>query len=75
MVGVFPTGGHLGVAPDGIMRLQPTWAGGRIAYLLAMAGRYFPETNQCFTDRVCRNKGDKSVGRGKGKPAKGKGKG
>ena len=27
VVRVFPTGGHLGTAPDGITRLQPTWAG------------------------------------------------
>ena len=76
VVGVFPTGGHLGTAPDGILRLQPTWAAGRIAYLLATAGRYLPETHQVFTDPVLRNKGDnKGAGKGKGKPGKGKGKG
>ena len=75
VVGIFPTGGHLGTAPDGIMRLQPSWAGGRIAYLLSTAGRYLPDTHQCFTDRVRRNKGDKGAGKGKGKPGKGKGKG
>ena len=75
VVGVFPTGGHLGTAPDGILRLQPTWAGGRIAYLLSTAGRYLPETHQVFTDRVRRNKGgNKGAGKGKGKPGKGKGK-
>ena len=75
VVGVFPTGGHLGTAPDGILRLQPSWAGGRIAYLLSTAGRYLPETHQVFTDRVRRNKGgNKGAGKGKGKPGKGKGK-
>ena len=63
------------MTPDSIMRLQPTWAGGRIAYLLSTAGQYFPEIHQCFTDRVRRNKGDKGAGKGKGKPGKGKGKG
>ena len=75
VVGVFPTGGQLGTAPDGIVRLQPTWVGGRIAYLLSIAGGYLPETHQCFTDRVRRNKGDKGAGKGKGKPGKCKGKG
>ena len=80
VVGVFPTGGHLGgtaatTACDGITRLQPTWAGGRIAYLLATAGRYRPERHQCFTDHVRRNKGSKGVGKGKGKSGKGEGKG
>ena len=75
VAGVFPAGGRLGTAPDGIMRPQPTWAGGRIAYLFATARRYLPETHQCFADRARRNKGDKGAGNGKGKPGKGKGKG
>ena len=45
VVGVFPTKGQLGTAPDGVLRLQATWAGGRIFYLWATAGRYLPDTH------------------------------
>ena len=48
VVGVFPTGGQLGTAPDGVLRLQATWAGGRISYLFSTAGRYLPDTHMCF---------------------------
>ena len=55
----------MGTAPDGIMRPQPTWASGRIAYLLAAAGRCLPEAHQLFADRVRRSKGDKGLVKGK----------
>ena len=66
---------HHGTNPDGVLRLQATWAGGRISYLLATAGKYLPESRQVFSDRVRRNKGDKGGGKGKGKDGKGNGKG
>ena len=75
VVGIFPTGGHHGTNPDGVLRLQATWAGGRISYLLATAGKYLPESHQVFSDRVRRNKGEKGGGKGKGKDSKGNGKG
>ena len=75
LVGVFPTGGQHGTTPDGVLRLQATLAGGRISYLLATAGKCLPDTHQCFSERVRRNKGEKGVGKGKGKEAKGGGKG
>ena len=71
VVGVFPTGGQHGTNPDGVLRLQATWGGGRISYLLATACKYRPESHQVFSDRVRRNKGDKGVGKGKGKDGKG----
>ena len=37
VVGVFPTGGHLGQCPDAILRLQPTWSGSRLSHLLVLA--------------------------------------
>ena len=58
-----------------VVGVFPTGGGGRIAYLIATAGRYLPETHQVFTDCVRRNKGDQGAGKGKGKPGKGKGKG
>ena len=75
VVGIFPTGGHHGTNPDAVLRLQATWAGGRISYLLATAGKYLPESHQVFSDRVRRNKGEKGGGKGKGKDGKGNGKG
>ena len=75
MVGILPTGGHHGTNPDGVLRLQATWAGGRVSYLLATAGKYLPESHQVFSDRVRRNKGEKGGGKGKGKEGKGNGKG
>ena len=67
--------GHHGTNPDGVLRIQATWAGGRISYLLATAGKYLPESHQVFSDRVRRNKGEKGGGKGKGKEGKGNGKG
>ena len=67
VVGIFPTGGQHGTNPDAVLRLQATWAGGRVSYLLATAGKYLPESHQVFSDRVRRNKGDKGGGKGKGK--------
>ena len=75
VVGIFPTGGHHETHPDGALRLQATWAGGRISYLLATAGKYLPESHQVFSDRGRRNKGEKGGGKGKGKDGKGNGKG
>ena len=43
VVGVFPTGGHLGQCPDAILRLQPTWAGSRLSYLLVLASKFLVE--------------------------------
>ena len=75
VVGVFPTGGHLGPVPDAVLRLQASHAGGRISYLLATAGKYLPESHQCFSDRVKRDQREKGMGKGKGKEKKGGGKG
>ena len=75
VVGVFPTGGHLGPVPDAVLRLQASHAGGRISYLLATAGKYLPESHQCFSDRVKRDQREKGLGKGKGKEKKGGGKG
>ena len=52
VVGVFPTDGHLGQCPDAILRLQPTWAGSRLSYLLVLAAKFLVENRQIFTDRV-----------------------
>ena len=71
VVGVFPTGGHLGQCPDAILRLQPTWAGSRLSYLLVLAAKFLVETRQIFTDRVRKPKGKgkgKEKGAGKGNP-------
>ena len=67
VVGVFPTGGQLGTIPDAVLRLQASHAGGRISYLLATAGKYLPESHQCFSERVRRDQREKGVGKGKGK--------
>ena len=58
-----------------LLRLQAIWARGRISYLLAIAGKYLPESHQVFSDSVRRNKGDKGVGKGNGKDGKGPSKG
>ena len=69
VVGVFPTGGHLGQCPDAILRLQPTWAGSRLSYLLVLAAKFLVENRQIFTDRVRKPKGKgKEKGAGKGNP-------
>ena len=67
VVGIFPTGGQLGAVPDAVLRLQASHAGGRISYLLATAGKYLPDSHQCFSDRVRRDQREKGVGKGKGK--------
>ena len=74
VVGVVLTRSQHGTRPDGTLRLQAIWAGGRVSYLLATAGKYLPESHQVFSDRVS-NKGDKGVGKGKGKEGKRLGKG
>ena len=66
VVGVFPTGGQLGQCPDAILRLQPTWTGARLSYLLVMAAKFLVENRQIFTDRVRKPKG-KGNGKGAGK--------
>ena len=84
VVGLFPTGGQLGQCPDAILRLQPTWTGARLSYLLVMAAKFLVENRQVFTDRVRKPKG-KGKGKGackgnpqepgrKGKKGNGKGK-
>ena len=74
VVGVFPTGGHLGTVPDAVPWLQASHAGGRISYWLATAGKYLPESHQCFSDRAKRDQREKGMGKGKGKEKKGAGK-
>ena len=85
LLGVFPTGGHFNDVPDGLLRLQPGYAGSRLSHLLAQASRYLADTHQVFQDRVRRPQpggkgGDKGKGKGKqvggkGKAGKGKAKG
>ena len=85
LLGVFPTGGHFNDIPDGLLRLQPGYAGSRLSHILAQASRYLADTHQVFQDRVRRPQpggkgGDKGKGKGKqaggkGKAGKGKGKG
>ena len=65
VVGEIPTGGHLGTAPDGIMRLQPTWAGGRIAcFFPELVVTFRKPTNVSLTECVP-TKATKVLGRGK----------
>ena len=40
LLGVFPTGGHFNDVPDGLLRLQPSYAGSRLSHILAQASRY-----------------------------------
>ena len=70
LVGIFPTGGHWEGTADAVLRLQSSWVGGRISYLLTAAAPYLGETRQLFTDQVRKPKGK---GKGEGQP-KGKGK-
>ena len=77
LLGVFPTGGHFNDVPDGLLRLQPGYAGSRLSHILAQASRYLADTHQVFQDRVRRpqpgGKGGEK-GKGKGKQVGGKGK-
>ena len=54
LLGVFPTGGHFNDVPDGLLRLQPGYAGSRLSHILAQASRYLADTHQIFQDRVRR---------------------
>ena len=75
LVGIFPTGGNRDGMADAVLRLQSSWVGGRVSYLLTSAAPFLGETRQLFTDRVRKPKGKgKGEGqhKGKGKP-KGKG--
>ena len=75
-------GGNFSEVPDGLMRLQPGYAGSRMS---VQASRYLADTHQLFQDRVRRPQrgekgGDKGKGKGmfvggKGKAGKGKAKG
>ena len=84
LIGVFPTGGNFNDTPDGLMRLQPEYAGARMSHVLVQASRYLADSRQLFQDRVrcpqrCEKGGDKGKGKGKvggkGKGGKGKAKG
>ena len=85
LLGIFPTGGHFNDVPDGLLRLQPGYAGSRLSHVLAQASRYLADTHQVFQDRVRRPQpggkgGEKGKGKGKhvggkGKAGKGKAKG
>ena len=75
LVGIFPTGGNRDGMADAVLRLQSSWVGGRVSYLLTSAAPFLGEARQLFTDRVRKPKGKgKGEGqqKGKGKP-KGKG--
>ena len=77
VIGVYPTGGMMDDKPDGLLRLQPGFAGQRLSHLLVQASRYLADTHQLFQDRVRRPFGEKGAdkGKGKGKGQGGKGKG
>ena len=77
VIGVYPTGGMMDDKPDGLLRLQPGFAGQRLSHVLVQASRYLADTHQLFQDRVRRPFGekgaDKGKGKGKGQGVKGKG--
>ena len=78
VIGVYPTGGMWDDKPDGLMRLQPGYAGQRLSHVLIQASRYLADTRQLFQDRVRRPFGgekgaEKGKGKGKGQGLKGKG--
>ena len=58
---------------DAVLRLQSSWDGGRVSYLLTSAAPFLGSTRQLFTDRVRKPKGE-GQHKGKGKGGK-KGKG
>ena len=41
----FPTGGNFNDVPDGLMRLQPGYAGARMSHVLVQASRYLADTH------------------------------
>ena len=78
LIGVFPTGGNFNEVPDGLMRLQPGYAGARMSHVHVQASKYLADSHQLFQDRAPRpQRGEKGgdKGKGKGKPLGGKGKG
>ena len=77
LIGVFPTGGNFNDVPDGLMRLQPGYAGVRMSHVLVQASKYLADSHQLFQDRVHRPRGEQGgdKGKGKDKPLVGKGKG
>ena len=75
VVGIYPTGGSLDDAPDGLLRMQPGYVGNRAGYLLCSAALFLQAPRQLFQDRV-RKPDAKGKGKGKDKGKKGgKGKG
>ena len=52
--------------------MQPTWAGGRIAYLMATAGRYLPEAYQVLLIGSVATKATRELVRGRGSQARAK---
>ena len=48
VVGVYPTGGSLDDAPDGLLRLQPGYVGNRAGYLLCALAIYLQGPRQLF---------------------------
>ena len=48
VVGVYPTGGMMEDKPDGLLRLQPGFAGQRLSHVLVQASRYLADTHQLF---------------------------
>ena len=83
LLGVFPAGGQVTQVddqPDGLIRLQPGYAGSRMRHVLVQAARCLSDTRQLFQDRVRRPQGGKKggakgKGKGKGKEAGGRPKG
>ena len=76
VVGIYPTGGSLDDAPDGLLRMQPGYVGNRVGYLLCSSAPFLQAPRQMFQDRVRKEDGGKAKGKGKEKGKKGgKGKG
>ena len=76
VVGIYPTGGSMDDAPDGLLRMQPGYVGNRAGYLLCSSALYLQAPRQMFQDRVRKVDGGKAKGKGKDKGKKGgKGKG
>ena len=78
VIGVYPTGGMWDAKADGLMRLQPGYAGQRLSHVLIQASRYLDESRQLFQDRVRKpfgadKGGAKGKGKGQGQGLKGKG--
>ena len=63
LVGIFLTGGNRDGMADTVLRLQSSWVGGRVSYLLTSAAPFLGEARQLFTDRVRK---PKRKGKGEG---------